>query len=115
MTIEYSYMKKITLGMSLLISTASALSAQTAGTDPFRNTKLPVGQRIENLLSLLTVDEKIGMMMDNSKAVPRLCIPAYGWWNEALHGVARAGTATVFPQAIGLAASWDVKEHLKTF
>ncbi|WP_294299861.1 glycoside hydrolase family 3 C-terminal domain-containing protein [uncultured Chryseobacterium sp.] len=108
-------MKKITLGISLLISTASGLSAQTTGTEPFRNIKLPVEQRIENLLGLLTVDEKIGMMMDNSKAVPRLGIPAYGWWNEALHGVARAGTATVFPQAIGLAASWDVPEHLKTF
>lgn len=108
-------MKKITLGIGLLISTASAVSAQTAKTEPFRNTKLPVEQRIENLLGLLTVDEKIGMMMDNSKAVPRLGIPAYGWWNEALHGVARAGTATVFPQAIGLAASWDVPEHLKTF
>ncbi|WP_394674077.1 glycoside hydrolase family 3 C-terminal domain-containing protein [uncultured Chryseobacterium sp.] len=108
-------MKKITLGISLLISSASAVSAQTAKTEPFRNTKLPVDQRIENLLGLLTVDEKIGMMMDNSKAVPRLGIPAYGWWNEALHGVARAGTATVFPQAIGLAASWDVPEHLKTF
>ena len=108
-------MKKITLGIGLLISTASALSAQTAGMEKFRNTKLPVEQRIENLLGLLTVDEKIGMMMDNSKAVPRLGIPAYGWWNEALHGVARAGTATVFPQAIGLAASWDVTEHLKTF
>lgn len=108
-------MKKITLGISLLISSASALLAQSVGTEPFRNTKLPVEQRIENLLGLLTVDEKIGMMMDNSKAVPRLGIPAYGWWNEALHGVARAGTATVFPQAIGLAASWDVPEHLKTF
>ncbi|WP_294286415.1 glycoside hydrolase family 3 C-terminal domain-containing protein [uncultured Chryseobacterium sp.] len=108
-------MKKITLGIGLLLGTASALSAQTAGTESFRNTRLPVEQRIENLLGLLTVDEKIGMMMDNSKAVPRLGIPAYGWWNEALHGVARAGTATVFPQAIGLAASWDVTEHLKTF
>lgn len=82
---------------------------------PFRNPDLPVNERIENLLSLLTTEEKIGMMMDNSQAVPRLEIPAYGWWNEALHGVARAGTATVFPQAIGMAATWDVPEHLKTF
>ncbi|WP_042721018.1 glycoside hydrolase family 3 C-terminal domain-containing protein [Flavobacterium sp. B17] len=108
-------MKKIVLGIGLLIVTTSSLSAQAGKTEPFRNPKLPVEQRIDNLLGLLTVDEKIGMMMDNSKAVPRLGIPAYGWWNEALHGVARAGTATVFPQAIGLAASWDVPEHLKTF
>ncbi|MCJ8152689.1 glycoside hydrolase family 3 C-terminal domain-containing protein [Chryseobacterium sp. SSA4.19] len=108
-------MKKIISAIGILTSTASVLFAQTTKTEPFRNTKLPVEQRIENLLGLLTVDEKIGMMMDNSKAVSRLGIPAYGWWNEALHGVARAGTATVFPQAIGLAASWDVPEHLKTF
>jgi beta-glucosidase len=75
--------------------------------------KIPVEQRIENLLGLLTVDEKIGMMMDNSKAVPRLEIPGYGWWNEALHGVARAGTATVFPQAIGMAATWDARNISK--
>ncbi|MFY7814539.1 MAG: glycoside hydrolase family 3 C-terminal domain-containing protein [Chryseobacterium taeanense] len=105
-------MKKILLNISIFICAVS--SAQNFKY-PFQNPTLPVDQRIENLLGLLTVDEKIGMMMDNSKAVPRLDIPGYGWWNEALHGVARAGTATVFPQAIGLAATWDVPEHLKTF
>ena len=105
-------MKKIFLNISIFICAFS--TAQTFKY-PFQNPKLPVEQRIENLLGLLTVDEKIGMMMDNSKAVPRLDIPGYGWWNEALHGVARAGTATVFPQAIGMAATWDVPEHLKTF
>ncbi|WP_374459363.1 glycoside hydrolase family 3 C-terminal domain-containing protein [Chryseobacterium taeanense] len=105
-------MKKILLNISIFVCAVS--SAQNFKY-PFQNPKLPVDQRIENLLGLLTVDEKIGMMMDNSKAVPRLDIPGYGWWNEALHGVARAGTATVFPQAIGLAATWDVPEHLKTF
>lgn len=105
-------MKKILLNISIFICAVS--SAQNFKY-PFQNPKLPVDQRIENLLGLLTVDEKIGMMMDNSKAVPRLDIPGYGWWNEALHGVARAGTATVFPQAIGMAAAWDVPEHLKTF
>jgi beta-glucosidase len=54
-------------------------------------------------------------MMMNSRAVPRLGIPEYDWWNEALHGVARAGLATVFPQAIGMAATWNEPEHLKTF
>lgn len=105
-------MKILFFSLSILICAFS--SAQTFKY-PFQNPKLPVEQRIENLLGLLTVDEKIGMMMDNSKAVPRLDIPGYGWWNEALHGVARAGTATVFPQAIGMAATWDVPEHLKTF
>lgn len=105
-------MKKILSGILILVG---AFSLAQNYKYPFQNPKIPVEQRIENLLGLLTVDEKIGMMMDNSKAVPRLEIPAYGWWNEALHGVARAGTATVFPQAIGMAATWDVPEHLKTF
>lgn len=105
-------MKKIFLNISIFIC---AFSCAQTFKYPFQNPKIPVDQRIENLLGLLTVDEKIGMMMDNSKAVPRLDIPGYGWWNEALHGVARAGTATVFPQAIGMAATWDVPEHLKTF
>ena len=55
----------------------------------------------------MTLDEKISQMQTNALAIPRLGIPAYGWANEALHGVALAGHATVFPQAIGLAATWD--------
>jgi beta-glucosidase len=60
------------------------------------------------LVSRLTLDEKIAQLMDDAQAIPRLGVPAYNWWNEALHGVARARTATVFPQAIGMAASFDV-------
>lgn len=82
---------------------------------PFRNPGLPVEQRIDNLVGLLTLEEKIGLMMNSSKPVPRLGIPAYDWWNEALHGVARSGKATVFPQAIGMAAAWDEENHWKTF
>lgn len=107
-------MKRIVIILCATLA-APLFFAQSHYKYPFRNPDLPVNERIENLLSLLTTEEKIGMMMDNSQAVPRLKIPAYGWWNEALHGVARAGTATVFPQAIGMAATWDVPEHLKTF
>jgi len=82
---------------------------------PFRNPDLPLEERIDNLIGLLTLEEKIGLMMNSSKPVPRLDIPAYDWWNEALHGVARSGTATVFPLAIGMAATWDDQNHLKTF
>lgn len=64
-------------------------------------------ERIDALMAELTVPEKASLMVNDARAVPRLGIPAYGWWNEALHGVARAGIATVFPQAIGLAATWD--------
>src|SRR5437764_12369338 len=63
--------------------------------------------RAADLVSQMTLDEKVAQMQNAAPAIPRLGIPAYDWWNEALHGVARAGLATVFPQAIGLAATWD--------
>ncbi len=64
-------------------------------------------QKAEALLPQLTLDEKISLMMDASPAIPRLGIPQFNWWSEALHGVARAGTATVLPQTIGMAATFD--------
>jgi beta-glucosidase len=67
----------------------------------------PIDTRVDDLISRLTLDEKIGQMIHNAPAIERLDIPAYNWWNECLHGVARAGLATVFPQAIGLAAMWN--------
>jgi beta-glucosidase len=73
----------------------------------FRNEKAPVETRVKDLLNRLTLEEKISLLGYNSKPVSRLGIPAYNWWNEGLHGVARAGRATVFPQAIGMAASFD--------
>ena len=82
---------------------------------PFQDPDLPIDERVENLLSLLTMEEKAGLMVNSSKPVPRLGIPAYDWWNEALHGVARSGLATVFPQAIGMAATWNEPGHLETF
>ncbi len=64
-------------------------------------------RRAKELVAQMTTEEKLGQCLYNAPAIDRLCIPAYNWWNEALHGVARAGVATVFPQAIGLAASFD--------
>ncbi|MGA8028494.1 MAG: glycoside hydrolase family 3 N-terminal domain-containing protein [Bryobacteraceae bacterium] len=64
-------------------------------------------QRAADLVLRMTLEEKVDQMQDVAPAIPRLGIPAYNWWNEALHGVARAGLATVFPQAIGLGATWD--------
>ena len=76
-------------------------------TPDYLNPDLPIEQRVDDLVSRMTLEEKASQMLDQAKAIPRLGIPAYGWWNEGLHGVARAGIATVFPQAIGLAATWD--------
>jgi len=74
---------------------------------PFRNPALPFDQRVIDLVSRLTLQEKINLMQNSATGIPRLGIPAYNWWNECLHGVARDGVATVFPQAIGMAATWN--------
>lgn len=74
---------------------------------PFQNPKLDVEERVKDLVSRMTLDEKISQMMYQSPAIERLGIPSYNWWNECLHGVARAGQATVFPQGIGMAAAFD--------
>ncbi|MDR0560460.1 MAG: glycoside hydrolase family 3 C-terminal domain-containing protein [Prevotellaceae bacterium] len=81
----------------------------------FRNPNLPVEKRVEDLLKRLTLEEKVGQMMNSTPAIERLGIPPYDWWNEALHGVARAELATVFPQAIAMAATFDDEALLKTF
>jgi beta-glucosidase len=71
------------------------------------NPDLSPEARAKDLVSRMTLDQKVRQMQNAAPAIPELGIPAYDWWNEALHGVARAGQATVFPQAIGLAATWD--------
>ncbi len=84
-------------------------NAQTQLVPPYKNPNLPIQARVNDLVSRMTLDEKVSQMMNAAPAIERLGIPPYDWWNEALHGVARAGYATVFPQAIGLAATWDTK------
>ncbi|MCC8620827.1 glycoside hydrolase family 3 protein [Xanthomonas vesicatoria] len=74
---------------------------------PYLDTQLPFETRAADLVSRMTLEEKAAQMQNAAPAIPRLQLPAYDWWNEALHGVARAGGATVFPQAIGLAATFD--------
>ena len=78
-----------------------------AATPIYLDPDRPLDERIEDLLSRLTRDEKCALMLANSPEIERLGIPRYHWWNECLHGVARAGRATVYPQAIGLAAAFD--------
>src|SRR6202161_2925237 len=86
----------------------TALFATPAQQPPlYQNPSAPMEKRVDDLLSRMTLPEKISQLMNDSAAIPRLNIPAYNWWNECLHGVARAGRATVFPETIGLAATWD--------
>src|SRR5438309_7115483 len=92
---------KALLVLPLMAATAMAQPA------PYLNPDLPADRRAADLVSRMTLEEKVLQMQNSAPAIPRLNIPAYDWWNEALHGVARAGQATVFPQAIGLAATWD--------
>lgn len=99
---------RILLGLVLVVTFGAGLKVQAQEAKvPFRNEQLPVETRVRDLLERLTLEEKISLLGYNSKAVPRLGIPAYNWWNEALHGVARAGQATVFPQAIAMAATFN--------
>jgi beta-glucosidase len=74
---------------------------------PYENTKLSIDERVDDLVARMTLKEKVFQLFNQAPAIDRLGIPAYNWWNECLHGVARAGKATVFPQAIGMAATFD--------
>jgi beta-glucosidase len=93
-----------------------AASAQALCATPSTSTKAPAyldldrsfEERAADLVSRMTLEEKAAQMQNGAPAIERLVVPAYDWWNEALHGVARAGAATVFPQAIGMAATFDV-------
>jgi beta-glucosidase len=84
------------------------LAAAAPSQEPvYKNPELDFNARAADLLSRMTIDEKILQLINDAPAIPRLGIPKYDWWSEALHGVARAGVATVFPQAIGLSATWN--------
>src|ERR1039457_959433 len=93
-------MTKRAITLTLLPSLAFVLLAQSAGNEPYLNPDLPAEKRAADLVSRMTLEEKVLQMQNSAPAIQRLGIPAYDWWNEALHGVARAGQATVFPQAI---------------
>lgn len=83
------------------------LRAMTRGQADYTHSSIPLEQRVSILVSQLTLEEKVLQMQNMAPAIPRLGIPAYNWWNECLHGVGRNGLATVFPQSIGMAATWD--------
>lgn len=97
-----TFMKRIA-AFFLALTTAITAFAQF----PYQDASLEPGERAKDLLSRLTLEQKVSLMNYDSPAIPELGIRKYNWWNEALHGSARNGLATVFPQAIGMAASWD--------
>ena len=102
--IKTSDMRKIFVSIITIIMAFCAMAQQD-----FRNPDLPIDERVQLLLDQLTLEEKLGMMEHQNPAVERLGIPAYSWWNEALHGVARNGFATVYPMPTALAATFDDK------
>jgi beta-glucosidase len=81
-------------------------STKQSNSLPYQNPALPPEQRAADLVSRMTLEEKLRQMQNSAPAIPRLGVPVYNWWNEALHGVA-SGRATVFPEPIGLGATWD--------
>jgi beta-glucosidase len=93
------------LSILIILGYLCAYSQETAF--PFHDPSRSTDQRIADLISRMTLEEKVSQLLYNSPAIDRLGIPEYNWWNECLHGVGRAGKATVFPQAIGLAATFD--------
>lgn len=103
--------RKLFAGLVLLGCIHTGAVAQEPATGyPFRNPKLSVKERVDDLIARLTLEEKVKLMKHNAPAIERLGIPAYNWWNEALHGVARTKEkVTVFPQAIGMAATFDTE------
>lgn len=98
----------VALGVFCLAAVpARAQTATPPAALPYQDPSLPISQRVDDLVSRMTLAEKVSQMQNHAAAVPRLGIPEYDWWSEGLHGVANSGYATVFPQAIALAATWD--------
>ena len=82
-------------------------AAQNRGSAVYLDPSQPINVRVDDLVGKMTLEEKASQLVNQARAIPRLQVPAYDWWSEALHGVANAGTATVFPEPIGLAATFD--------
>jgi beta-glucosidase len=100
-------------GSLLALTTALLAHVQTEQGQPaprdaaYLDPAQSIERRVDDLVSRMTLEEKISQMRDHAVAIPRLGVPKYDWWNESLHGVAFGGYATVFPQVIGMAATWD--------
>lgn len=107
LVLRYTF-RRLFVAVSVILPFSSALPMHSQETTPvYLDPKVSVERRVDDLISRMTTEEKIGQMQNEAPAIPRLHIQSYDWWNEGLHGVARSGYATVFPQAVGLAATWD--------
>ena len=101
--LKYRMAFKICFISLLLVFSCSKKDSDIA----FKNQSLTTEERVFDLVNRMTLKEKISQMRYDAPAIERLNVPEYNWWNECLHGVARAGEATVFPQAIGMGATWN--------
>ncbi len=105
------YRGSVAVGVLAAVLSASigsyAQTSSNTSNPPYRDPGQPLETRVNDLVSRMTLEEKASQLVNQARSIPRLQVPAYDWWSEALHGVARAGTATVFPEPIGLAATFD--------
>jgi beta-glucosidase len=100
--------RRSTAVLTFFVFAVFIATAQQSNNPPaYKNPRLPLERKVADLVSRMTLEEKVSQLVHTAGAVPRLGVPEYNWWNEGLHGVARAGVATVFPQAIGMAATFD--------
>ncbi|HEX3229995.1 MAG TPA: glycoside hydrolase family 3 N-terminal domain-containing protein, partial [Pyrinomonadaceae bacterium] len=98
---------RVLISILIFLAVVSGLYAQDAAQPAYLNHALPPEQRAADLVRRLTVEEKVSQLVNQSRAIPRLSVPDYDWWSEALHGVANIGGVTVFPEPIGLGATFD--------
>jgi beta-glucosidase len=103
---RFSLLTVALLSFAVVLPAMPAMAGAQAA-QPYMNPSLPIEKRVDDLVSRMTLEEKVSQVIDRAAAIPRLNVPAYNWWNEGLHGIARSGYATVFPQAIANAATWD--------
>src|SRR5437667_265775 len=92
---------------TILLISVVGLCAQNPEKPAYLNTSLSAEQRASDLVHRMTVEEKVSQLVNQSRAIPRLNVPDYDWWSEALHGVANNGGITTFPEPVGLAATFD--------
>ena len=100
---------RISFTLTLVFVSLSVSAQSPPKPEPYLDPALPIPQRVDDLVRRMTLEEKVAQMQNAAPAIPRLHVAEYDWWNESLHGVARSGYATVFPQAIGLAATFDTR------